>query len=81
MVAATHLPNIRASTLKLILKTLPRDYYKKFNDLISGQKIPMKEMFESAKDLLEVEKSSAIRADNFEREEKKRSKKVWSQST
>ena len=34
-----------SSTLKLILKTLPRDYYKKFNDLISGQKIPMKEMF------------------------------------
>ena len=59
-----------SSTLKLILKILPHDYYEKFNDLISGQKISMKEKFLSAKDLLEVKKSSAIHADNFGREDK-----------
>ena len=59
------------SNLTLILKTLPKDYYKKFNDLINGQKIPMKEKFESAKDLLEVEKNSAIHAENFDEKDKK----------
>ena len=58
------------SNLTLILKTLPSDYYKKFNDLINGQRIPMKEKFESAKDLLEVEKNSAIHAENFDRDKK-----------
>ena len=41
-----------SSTLKLVLRTLPIDYYKQFNDLISGQKISMKEKFISAKDFL-----------------------------
>ena len=59
-----------SSTLKLTLKILSHDYYEKFNDLISGQKISMKEKFLSAKDLLEVKKSSAIHADNFGREDK-----------
>ena len=65
-----------SSTLKLILKILPHDYYEKFNDLISGQKISMKEKFLSAKDLLEVKKSSAIHADNFGREDKTESRRV-----
>ena len=55
-----------SSTLKLVLKILPHDYYEKFNDLISGQKISMKEKFLSAKDLLEVKKSSAIHADKHQ---------------
>ena len=58
-----------SSTLKLVLRTLPIDYYKQFNDLISGQKISMKEKFISAKDFLEVCKNSAINADNFGRED------------
>ena len=65
-----------SSTLKLILKIMPHDYYEKFNDLISGQKISMKEKFLSAKDLLEVKKSSAIHADNFGRDDRTESRRL-----
>ena len=55
---------------------MPHDYYEKFNDLISGQKISMKEKFLSAKDLLEVKKSSAIHADNFGRDDRTESRRL-----
>ena len=39
-------------------------------------KIPMKEKFWSAKDLLEVQKNSAIHAENYEKDKKFESRRV-----
>ena len=65
-----------SSTLKLVLRILPGDYYEKFNELIIGQNISMEEKFLSAKDILEVKKSSAINAENFGREDKSESRRM-----
>ena len=43
---------------------------------VQDSKIPMKETFGSAKDLLEVQKNSAIHAENYEKDKKFESRRV-----
>ena len=49
-----------SSTINIITKVLPRDVLQSFNDLMNGQKLPMKEMFSFVKDYLEQKKNSAV---------------------
>ena len=61
------------STLEHILKVLPREYFKGFNDLINGQEMDMQDMFKHAKNYLEEQKNSALTASTYAKDTSKKS--------